>query len=366
MSKMKIGLIVAIVLVVVGVPCWASQMAAPQFGEGLVTWGLNIDVFFLAAGIGSALLALVGASFFTKALPAVSEQRRRFSVVSLACLVVACLVVFLDAGLPVRVFEIIFHPQFQSLFVWDFYLITLGAILALVGAFGRGGKIAGGLGIVAGCAVMLIEGTILAVCTGTPLWHGNIALPVLFLAEGLVAALAVVLLLAPSAAEKGAVVPAIIGLCAFVGVVNVVEVIVGGYLGNGEEALTAQVMVAGSLAPLFWLQLLVGIVVPIVLLAARRGARPVAVAAALCVLAGVFMGKYMTLMAGQAVLATGELSAYVPSLLEIGACAGYFGLVLLISCAGTMLAERAAAPVAETEKTPAPEIDVTEDVACAL
>lgn len=366
MSNLKRGLIVAIVLVVVGIPCWVSQMTAPQFGEGLVTWGLNIDVFFLAAGIGSALLALVGASRFTSSLGAVAERQRLFSVISLACLAVACLVVFLDAGLPVRVFEIIFHPQFQSLFVWDFYLITLGAILALVGSFGRGGKVAGALGIVAGCAVMLVEGAILAVCTGTPLWHGNIALPVLFLAEGLVAALAVVLLVAPDAAEKGAAVPAVIALCAVVGVVNIVEVIVGSYLGNGEEALTAQVMVTGSLAPLFWLQLVVGIVAPIALLAARRGLRPVVIAAALCVLAGVFMGKYMTLMAGQAVLATGELSAYVPSLLEIGACVGYFGLVLLVSCGGAMLTQRAAAPEKETAKVQEAEIDLTEDVACAL
>jgi Ni/Fe-hydrogenase subunit HybB-like protein len=112
-----------------------------------------------------------------------------------------------------------------------------------------------------------------------------------------------------------------------------VDVLVGAYLGSGMEARTIAVMVGGGLAPLFWGQILLGLLVPLILLAVRR-TRLSSSCAAVLAIAGVFLGKLMTLLSGQAVLADGSLSTYMPSLLELGACLGYVGFVLLIVLVG--------------------------------
>lgn len=331
--------IVAAILLIVGIPAWVMQMLAPQFGEGFVTWGLNIDLFFLFAGIGAALLALVCTARLTQVLPAVRESSRFFALVSAACLITACLVVFLDAGRPLRVFEIVFRPQLDSLFVWDFYAITLSIVLAVALALGAKGKALAVAGTVCGLAVLTVEGCILAVCTGTPMWHGNNAIPVLFIAEGVLAAGAVVMLFTKNALKQRALVTGTIALLGLVLLINMVEVLVGGYLGSGFESTAIGMILTGSLAPLFWLQILVGIAAPTVLIAMRHD-RTARIASAALILIGVFMGKLMILLSGQAVLATGDLAAYAPSAVEISACLGYVGLALMIIFIGRNILEK--------------------------
>ncbi|MDR1089242.1 MAG: polysulfide reductase NrfD [Coriobacteriales bacterium] len=334
--------IIALLCLIVGIPSWVIQMTTVQFGEGLVTWGLNIDLFFLSAGIGSSLLAVTGLSLFG-VLPGVYAQRKFLSIISFACLFVASWIVFVDAGTPLRVFSIIFSPQFNSLFVWDFYFIALAALISLIILFKREPKRAlGCLGIVFGLAVTITEGCVLAVSVGTPHWSLNIGIPILFVLEGMIAALALILLISRVPQEEKRLVNALLALLAAALVVNAVDVLVGAYLGSGIEATTIAVMVVGGLAPLFWGQILLGLLVPLILLAIRRTRVSISCAAVLAIV-GVFLGKLMTLLSGQAVLADGTLSTYMPSLLELGACVGYVGFVLLIVLVGMQIVAHRAA-----------------------
>lgn len=159
----RIAWIVAVAFLAIGIPAWAMQMLSPRFGEGEVTWGLNIDLFFLFAGVGAALLLLVGVSCLTDVLPKIRERSRSFAIVPAACLAGACLAVFLDAGRPMRVFEIIFRPQLGSLFVWDFYAIVMCIIVdcTVIAGIGRTRKVPFVAGVICGLLVMLVEGCIL-------------------------------------------------------------------------------------------------------------------------------------------------------------------------------------------------------------
>jgi Ni/Fe-hydrogenase subunit HybB-like protein len=116
-------------------------------------------------------------------------------------------------------------------------------------------------------------------------------------------------------------------------VLNLLEMASVAYSGD-PDAQAALALYFGNLGLLFWSTLLLGIVVPFVLLAwAGKNTTAVKAAAALAIL-GVFGGKLVVLIAGQALPFMQAPASYVPTLVEVAGVVGIIGLAGLLYVLG--------------------------------
>jgi Ni/Fe-hydrogenase subunit HybB-like protein len=109
------------------------------------------------------------------------------------------------------------------------------------------------------------------------------------------------------------------------------------YAGSPDTQAAATVLLTGSLAPLFWAQVLLGVVLPFLLLAGLGQNRAAVIGAAVLVLLGVLAAKYLVLTAGQKLPFLQAEASYVPTLVEVGGVIGVLGLAGLLYVAGRRL-----------------------------
>jgi dimethyl sulfoxide reductase membrane subunit len=325
------------VLVAIGIIAWIVQLAVgfDVLGVGQsISWGVYIATFFMLAGAGSGLLLLTAASDLG-VLVDLAKERRSFLIASVACYIAAGFMILMDVGKPWRVLNMVFSPNFKSMFVWDFYFLALSVILALVYLYrspmskGFSGAMA-----LAATAVVLVEGWILAVSAGTPLWHSSI-IPVTFFVEGVLTASAMVLLKKGAESSAGNVLRRLmLTLLPIVLVLNLLEAVTMSYAGEAEAAAAMKLLVGGSLALAFWGQLVVGVILPFVLLLrAESNLRTIRVAAFLAIV-GVLAAKLNLLVAGRAIPFMASPTSYSPTITELGGVIGVLGLATLLYVLG--------------------------------
>lgn len=311
------------VLTVIGLAAWIVQLSQglDVLGVGQsVAWGAYIAAFFLLAGAGSGLVILAAGAKFGL-LPALRTPRRSLLLGSLASFIAAGFVILMDIGKPERVFSMLFSPNFKSMFVWDFYSLALSVLLVLACLLlAPNSKALLGLAALAGLAVVIVEGWILAVSAGSPLWHSSL-IPVVFLLEGFIVALSLVLLLGGEEGLKGVLASLLLATL----VLSIVELVTVSYGGEADAAAGMGILAAGSLAPLYWGELIVGAVLPFALLVwMAKSPSAVRLAAVLAIL-GVFLAKLDLLVAGQALPFMGAQAAYSPSIVEVAGVVGMLG-----------------------------------------
>lgn len=298
---------------------------------GVVPWSCLIAFFFLLAGAGGGLLA-AGAAASLGLLPSLVRVQQRVYLAAVACFVAAGLTVLIDLGRPERVLNMLISIHLSSPFAWDFLFLALSVVLGAVASVRRPGKVLACCAAVAGAAVLLVEGVILVVCAGHGFWHGALV-PVLFLLEGLIAGLALIVVAAPGVGRRVA-----LTLTALLGVLvlfNVAEWVYA-YAPGTDAAASLALLVSGPLAPLYWLQVIAGALVPAALLVAVPGRSAVRAAGALS-LVGIVLAKFAILLAGQSLDILGVYVAYLPSLLDVALSAGAVGLAGLLFLAGVRL-----------------------------
>ena len=93
-------------------------------------------------------------------------------------------------------------------------------------------------------------------------------------------------------------------------------------------------LTGGALAPLYWGQILLGIVLPFVLLVWAANNRSAVMAAAVLAFLGVFAAKFVLLVAGQALPFMGAPATYVPTLIELAGLVGMLGLAAFLFVLG--------------------------------
>jgi dimethyl sulfoxide reductase membrane subunit len=129
----KISLWITGILMLAGLIAWVIQ-----FKEGLVltnmqnsfSWGLYVST--LAFFVGNAAGGLVLSSMIY--LFGVTELKpfaRIGALTAFANVTAAMLVVIPDMGKPLRILNLLIHPQFRSPLVWDIIVLTLYAVLSL-------------------------------------------------------------------------------------------------------------------------------------------------------------------------------------------------------------------------------------------
>lgn len=315
-----------------------------QFLNGLVVTGMRNTVmwgqyilffmFFIGLSAGGLIVASAGRLFGATMFKPIT----RLAVVEATIAVIlAGVFIVPDLGRPERVINILLHGNLTSPMVWD---ITIVIVYTLMSAFyvwlytradlaRRGSRLALGTGvterdlarderlksvmawIALPSAILLhsITAWIFGLQISRGFWYSAIMAP-MFIASALVSGLALVILLALAVRRLGRIdfkddLVAFLGglLGAFIAVeafLVLAEYLTAGYPGAPEESEAIGRLLVGPYAPLFWIEIGVGLVVPFVIVAVRRTrSRPGWVAAASAIaIAGIFVHRLNLILNG--------------------------------------------------------------------
>ena len=309
-KTMKSPLAIALaVIAAIGAGTWVFQLMNGLGITGMdtvVSWGLYLACFLFFGGLASGSLALAASIelFDLKEwkpieLPAV--------VCALVCICCAGLCVMLDVGGVSRVWRMIVGLNIESPLAWDMLVIVASIIVDIVFlralCVGKSARTIACIALPLAILCVAVESWVFGMQVAKEAWGAMLA-PV-FVASSLDSGLALVLLvclgLKSQAIEVGADLLSKLSrlLMVFVAVdffLIFCEVATAAYTG---EAL-AELVLTGSLAPLFWVNVLVGLVLPFVILALGENRQNPAIVcvASVLVLVGVLCKRCWVLLSG--------------------------------------------------------------------
>jgi molybdopterin-containing oxidoreductase family membrane subunit len=123
-----------VALMVWGLAAWIDELHYGLAATGMrdvVSWGMYIFTFafFIGLSAGGLIMASSAEVFGIKALKPLS----RLGVLSAAaCVAVAALMIIPDLGQPFRVGNIFIHPNWTSPLIWDILIITIYFVFSIV------------------------------------------------------------------------------------------------------------------------------------------------------------------------------------------------------------------------------------------
>ncbi len=366
---------------------WAAYMYSTQFTNGLgvtglnrpVFWGIYIANFIFCVGLSAGGIA-VSALVHLLERKDMKPVAIMAEVMATSFLALAAGFIVMDLGQPTRLFFVFRSPNFSSPLLWDVTVITSYMLLCiallyfsarsvlielrargpwrwLVRALTLGHlslserarrwdhRLLRTLAIISipgAVALHSVTAWILGLVKGQPGWNTPILAP-LFIASALVSGLAGVLLavivgrkLFKLEVDQKVVLSLARYLLALVPVLAYLlfsEFLTVGYSGTPVHLQVFHEILFGRFARIFWFDIIVGVVVPVVLLAlpwTRNSTRAIALACGL-VIVGVFAERTYVLLPSlmRPALEPGVV-AYAPTIVEWSMMAGAYALGLLI------------------------------------
>jgi molybdopterin-containing oxidoreductase family membrane subunit len=354
---------------VVGLGCFLYQWSHGLGVTGLsntISWGLYIITFMFLVGIsaGGLIVAagseLVGSHRFDRLV-------RLAVIVSGTAIAAAAISIIPDLGRPQTVWKMLRQPHWTSPLIWDVIIITVYLAIAALdlwiltrpnprpGAMRRMAFVA----LPAAVLVHSITAWIFGLLVARPFWNTALLAP-MFISSALVSGTALLIVVAHVVNRTTAWDP---GERAFpdLGKLMVWFIGVDGFL-LFAEILTSyasrvpdhlkqlNVLLFGRLAPVFWVEVALGVVVPFAIFATRlRERRGWAVTAAVLALIGVFFKRINIVMTSMFVPLVGLAPGipggrpgqafapdpiYVPTWVELGVLTGIACLVGLLITLG--------------------------------
>ncbi len=294
---------------------WANGLAVTGLTNA-VTWGLYIVVFMFLVGISAGgLIVVAGAELLG------SDRFEPFSrlavIVSGTAIAAAAVSIMPDLGRPQMAWQMLASPQPMSPLIWDMLVIT--AYLTIAGVdlwiLTRPRPMPKALWVMAvislpvAVLVHSITAWIFGFLVARPFWNTAILAP-LFISSALVSGTALILVVAWIVRRVSAWDPpghlfADLGklMAWFVAVdffLLAAELITAFTAQTAHHLAPLEMLFGGRLAPLFWAQIGIGVLVPFVVYAtpALRGRTPLLVGAAVLSILGVFAKRVNILMPG--------------------------------------------------------------------
>ncbi|MBI4301412.1 MAG: polysulfide reductase NrfD [Chloroflexi bacterium] len=318
------GVLAALVLWALYV--WVSQQL--RFGltvTGMNTpayWGIYIVnfVFFVGLSAGGIVVASLAHALGVERYRPIG---RIAELVAISCIILATMFITIDVGRPDRLYRLFLHGRWQSPLIWDVSIITVYLVLAVAMgyfatridivkcmkampgraqlykllAFGytdvsqkavqRDRKILKTLAFIAiPSAVMLhsITAWLLGLIKATPGWHTALLAP-LFIGSALVSGLALVIVAVALCRYffqldvKAEVITSLGKLLTFaipvLGYLLFAELLTVMYAGEPAPKAFFMEMIKGRYAPVFWFDLVAGLIIPFIILVLPRLARSV-------------------------------------------------------------------------------------------
>ncbi len=271
------------------------------------TKGALVVIYFFLSGLGSgAFLTAAACRIFGGLKYAKIEKIGAIAAPILLIPGLWCLL--LDLGQPLRFFNMLLYFNATSVASWGVWLINIFMGISVLYAFLHVVRKAGlarplaYLGFPFALAVGLYSGMLLYQMRGHELWHSALVPPI-FLASAIASGLAVVLLLSGSIEpEKTRTLSKALAVAVGVDLVLALTELLTLLWSEGGKAEAASVVLSGGYGFLFiGLYLILGLALPLAVLARRQPGRFAQVAAAVLVLVGTLAMRYVIVMGGQVV-----------------------------------------------------------------
>ena len=390
------------VLMLIGLVAWINQLMLGLQVTGmrnLVSWGLYIISFTFLVGLSAGGLIVSSAAYVFN-IERLKSMAPVGVVAAIACVLGAMAMIVPDVGHPERLLNIVFGGRFTSPIMWDLFVITLYLIVGLFEAwvfFGarwrnqtevqreRVLKIAAFVAFPVAILVHSITAWIFGLQIGRPFWNSALMAPI-FLSSAVVSGLGLLLVVAFVGGKKGipglgqenrstlvSLLSAFIVLDLFLLFCDLFTAL---YAGETAAAAGASTLISGSLAPIFWSEILFGALVPLALLVVpqTRSSSGWLGLAGLLVMLGVFakriniiMPGYLTtenisyapgVSSGDFVPAAGTLfragqssftnvPSYIPTVTEIVITLGILAMVAFVVTVGVRMVIERALPAAQ-------------------
>ncbi len=369
-KRNKVLTAILAILVVAGVGCWIYQLATGLTVTGMnngTSWGLYITsfMFFVGLSAGGLIVASSASVFHIEkfkqvALPAV--------ILSTVCICLAGMFVLIDLGNIANIWRLFVSPNPTSPLLWDIVVITCYLVINILYLVNmhRGNDHAVSIISRFALPVAILVHSVTAWIFGLQIsmegWYSAILAPI-FVASAMDSGLGLLLitLVALNALKifetPKKLITSLAGLMATCVAVDAFfifcELLTMAYPGTEAGNIILSELFAGPTAPFFWVEVIVGLVVPFVLMvfAKNRENTKLVVFASACVMLGVFFKRIWLLftsfitpnifgapgiIAGSSVAAhtTGIdvfvlYSAYAPTAIEIVVVLGVVALGVL-------------------------------------
>jgi len=277
--------IILTILSLVGLGAWVYQLTNGLIATGMrnmVSWGLYITffMFFVGLSAGGLIVSSSATVFNIKQFKPVAKPA---VLLSITCIIVATLLIFVDIGRPDRLLNLVFHPQFHSPLTWDVVVITLYLVTSLVYLYNmtraepnqRNVKVLSAIALPVAILVHSVTAWIFGLQIARPTWHSALMAP-LFVASALDSGLALLLIVLiglnkfTSFKVEKKLISTLGGLLAVFIAVDVYfifsEILTALYPSEEQLMRYMTLILSGSLAPFFWGEIILGAVVPFLIL----------------------------------------------------------------------------------------------------
>ncbi len=294
---------------------WATGLTVTGMSN-TVSWGLYIILFMFLVGVSAGGLIVVAGSELIGS-ERLAPLSRLAVIVSGTAIFAAALSILPDIGRPQMVWKMLASPNVTSPLIWDMVVITLYLSVALADLWlltrptprKRAMFVMSLIAVPAAVLVHSVTAWIFGLMVARPWWNSAIMAP-LFISSALVSGTALVLIVAHLSqrttrfdppdrvfGDLGRLMVWFIGVDGFLLFTELLTT----YTGGIEDHVTQlQVVLTGRLAPIFWTEVVAGVLVPFVIFATPRlrARRAWIVTGATLSLLGVFAKRINILLPG--------------------------------------------------------------------
>lgn len=281
-----------------------------------ITWGLYIVAFMFLVGISAGGLIVVAGAELAGSHR--FEHINRLAVVcSVAAVATAAGTILPDLGRPQRAWKMIAQPHLTSPLVWDMAVLSIYLVIGIVDLWiltrrpvpARALRIMAIVSLPVAILVHSVTAWIFGLLVARPFWNTPLLAP-LFISSALVSGTALVIV-------TGYIVERVtdfsVGTAVYTGLRKLLvwfvaadafllftEVMTTYVSGEPDHREQLDILLTGRLAPVFWAEISLGLLLPAALLVSRLGRRSNLIAASsLLLLLGVFAKRINILFAAE-------------------------------------------------------------------
>lgn len=352
-SAFKITCIACAVVALAGLGCWIMQLLNGLSVTGMsdgTSWGLYITnfMFFVGLSAGGLIVASSASIFHIEkykqvALPAV--------ILSTVCICCAAIFIMVDLGGIAKIWRLLTGPNFTSPLIWDVLVITTYLVVNVLYLYfmcsknksSRSLSILSRFALPVAILVHSVTAWIFGLQNSMEGWYSAIMAP-LFVVSAMDSGIALLLLCLMGMKKSGRfsfddkLIPSLAGLLATIvaidGFLVACEVLTLAYPSAGGMNVLS-VMLTGATAPFFWVETIVGVAIPFLILVFQknREKRSLVALASACVIIGVFCKRAWLLISSFAAWSIPTTTGLIGGAGEWEAAWGYFPTVIEFSIA---------------------------------
>lgn len=317
MKKQTFGIVAAVCVVLLCLGVY-GLIQEYSFVEGAVSvnsyvpWGLFISLFLFLEAVGAGTLVFAALGKFS------SAARMKLALVGVVGTACGGLAILPDVGNPLQAWRLFFTPNPTSPLMLDVWLMVASLVFGVLLFFGlrfdKGGLEKVGKWGSAVFASLLVLGTAIMFCSlaGKVGWESTSEFGIALIQGYMAGSCVVLLLVAKLSEEQTAKIAKFAGILLVFNLIMIfAEALLVAY--RDDYAFKAfEAMMFGRYAVMFWIQVIVGIVVPAAMFLANKSVKIAAIIAIL----GLALSKYLFVMRGSVYPTYGEISpgAYIPIL----------------------------------------------------